>query len=155
MPADSGPGLDISGNFHLPDFQFQNFTFFNTDYTWFRRKRCPNLLARLAILLALGHRSLGYVEPCKPTLLSAETSVCTVMTTIWVRYMHLGLKSIGCQAGFNPFCTGNYSRKLGHGCGCPGSSATVILTKWTRWVDGNTDIESHQAPNSILCLKFT
>ena len=26
--------------FHLPDFQ--DFTFFNTDYIWFRRKLCPN-----------------------------------------------------------------------------------------------------------------
>ena len=55
-------GLEISGNFHLPDFQ--NFAVFNTHYIWFRRKICTNLLTWLTGLLAPGRLAVGYVKPC-------------------------------------------------------------------------------------------
>ena len=52
-------GLEISRNFHLPNFQ--NSAFF--PHVWFRRKLCPNLIAQLAVLLVPGHWTMRYVEP--------------------------------------------------------------------------------------------
>ena len=58
-------GLAVSLNFHLPKLpDFQNLFFSKPDYIWFRRNFLSNMLARLPVLLALGWRAVGHVEPC-------------------------------------------------------------------------------------------
>ena len=54
------PGLHISLNFYLPDPK--DLPFFKADYVEFRRKLYWHSLARLTVLLAPGHRAVGYVK---------------------------------------------------------------------------------------------
>ena len=50
-------GLHVSRYFHFPNFQ--NFTFFNNDHIWSRRKLCPNPLAQLFYLQCSGLSGSG------------------------------------------------------------------------------------------------
>ena len=69
---------NVSRNFHLPDFQIS--ALFNTDNIWFRRKFCPNPLAQLAVLLALGHEAVVCVKPRMQGLLVLLWVVYTTST---------------------------------------------------------------------------
>ena len=55
------PGLAFSQNHHLPDSK--NFEILWSAYMKYRRKICPNPLARLVVLLAPGRRAVGNGEP--------------------------------------------------------------------------------------------
>ena len=52
----------ISKTFNTDYYDFREH-FSNTDCVWFRRKLCPNPLARLATLPALGCHSVAYLKP--------------------------------------------------------------------------------------------
>ena len=52
----------------LPKF----YLFFNADYIWFRRKLCPNSLARLVVLLASDRWAVQYFESCKHRVINTN-----------------------------------------------------------------------------------
>ena len=64
---------------HIKKFSkyFQNIAFFNTDSIGFKIEVFSNPLARVVVLLALGHRAMRYVKPCWLNSLTVLTHCCT------------------------------------------------------------------------------